>query len=114
MSLALSVQYQNPGEMAGLNGPGMTGKQWRVLMLKTVLVILLLGCFGYQVKDSVIKFLRRQMTMALSTTTVEHVTPPVISFCPGFKQARPDYTADDRLSEFYQLLEKKKGAYYVH
>ncbi len=89
----------------------MTEKQWRATIWKAAVVTLLLCCFGYQVKDSVAKFLRKQKTMALSTTTVESAIPPPISFCPGFKPSgrRTASTFEQLWAELVQFLDDREG-----
>ena len=73
---------------------------WRRTCFKLILVTALLGCFGWQVKDSIIKFLKRQKTLAMTSETLDKAQLPVFSFCPGFKKGR---TPDD--SDLYQYLE---------
>ncbi len=54
-------------------------------MGKTVLILILLVCFGVQVREGVYKFVKGQTTIAATTTYLTEFKLPVLSFCPGYR-----------------------------
>ncbi len=73
----------------------------RKALLKSLLVLVLLLCFGLQVWDALSKFVGRRTTLVSTTERLEEAELPVVSFCPGYKD---DVHYYDNLEELQRVL----------
>ncbi len=75
-------------------------------LLKTLLILVLLACFGIQVWEGVVKFFKSQTTIAAITEHLSEAELPVLSFCPGYRDSGVDYYEQmDELEEILRSLE---------
>ncbi len=74
---------------------------------KFVLVFLLLACFGGQVWEGFLKFIKRQTTLVSTTETKSEAKLPAISVCPGFRDIKHDYY--EAIYELHDVLDENEG-----
>ncbi len=75
--------------------------------LKTLLIFVLLACFGIQVWEGVVKFFKSQTTIAATTEHLSKAELPVLSFCPGYRDSSVDYYG--QMDELEEILRDKEG-----
>ncbi len=77
--------------------------------MRTALVVLLLLCFGAQVWEGFLKFVKRQTTVVSTTELTEEGILPALSICPGFKDANHDYY--ENLYELHDVMNSEQGTH---
>ena len=103
MCTLVHSSMKSSGKKKRKTAPSSSGNG-KSLVAKVILVVVMLALFGLQVKDSVNKFLGRQMTLAMAREIKDSARMPLISFCPGFRNGSDHAFAEDQYDSLSDAL----------